>query len=128
VPESWRTRKGGGQSHRLRPLSVWYDNREIQGGGALADQFSDAIRASDRLMLMVSHSSLASEWVAYEVREAMKRDQKMSDREDLRRSLLSPIRFMSMEELRSTLEGEATDSQLWLKTSFPVRGCRSQLG
>lgn len=99
-------------------VSVWYDNRKVQGGRALSDQFSNAIRASDRLVLVVSESSLASEWVAYEVREAMKRAEETSDREDLRRSLLFPIRLLSMEQVRSILEGESTDSQLRVLRDF----------
>ena len=93
-------------------VSVWYDNRKIQGGRALTDQFRDAIRASDRLVLVVSESSLASEWVAYEVREAIKRAKEISDREELRRSLLFPIRLLSMEQCGSILEGVSTDSPL----------------
>ena len=101
-------------------VSVWYDNRKIQGGRLLADQFSNAIRASDRLLLVVSESSLASEWVAYEVGEAMKRAREISDREDLRRSLLFPIRLLSMEQFRSILEGASTYGELRVLRDFPL--------
>jgi hypothetical protein len=93
-------------------VSVWYDNRKIQGGRALEDQFRDAIRASDRLVLVVSEHSLASEWVAREVREAVRRAEEVSDREELRRSLLFPIRLLSMEQLHLILESDSTDRVL----------------
>lgn len=99
-------------------LSVWYDNRNVQGGRALTDQFRDAIRASDRLVLVVSEHSLASEWVAYEVGEAMRRATEISDREELRRSLLFAVRLLSMEKLRSILESEPAESPLRVLADF----------
>ena len=102
-------------------LSVWYDNRKVQGGRPLEDQFSNAIRASDRLVLVVSESSLASKWVAYEVGEAMKRAKEISDREVARRSLLFPILLLSMEQLSSILKGESTDSRLLVLSHFHLR-------
>src|SRR5262249_35931055 len=99
-------------------ISVWYDNRQVQGGRPLTEQFSDAIRASDRLLLVVSEHSLASEWVTYEVSEAMRRATELSDREELRRSLLFPIRLLSMERLGSILESSPTDSILRVLKAF----------
>ena len=89
---------------------VWYDNRNVQGGRSLEDQFCDAIRASDRLLLVVSQSSLASWWVDREVGEAMRRAVEVSDREECRRSLIFPIRLHSMEQLKSILKGAPADS------------------
>ena len=99
-------------------VSVWYDDRKVQAGRALSDQFSDAIRASDRLVLVVSEHSLASKWVAYEVGEAMRRANEISDREDLRKCLFFPIRLLSMEQLDSILECESTDSVLRVLKEF----------
>lgn len=99
-------------------ISVWYDNRNVQGGRSLSEQFSDAIRSSDRLVLVVSEHSLTSEWVAYEVKEAMRRENEISDREDLRRSLLFPIRLMSIEQLHSILKRESNDSELQVLASY----------
>jgi hypothetical protein len=99
-------------------VSVWYDNRNVQGARTLANQFRDAIRASDRVVLVVSENSLASEWVVYEVQEAMRRAHERSDRDDLQRGLLFPIRLLSIEQLRSILECESTDSQLRVLVDF----------
>jgi uncharacterized protein YjbI with pentapeptide repeats len=99
-------------------VSVWYDNRNVRGGRPLADQFRDAIQASDRLVLVVSEHSLASEWVAYEVGEATRRQHEISDRVDLRRSLLFPIRLLPMEELESILEAGSTDNRLQVIDSY----------
>ncbi len=88
-------------------VSVWYDNRTIQGGRSLEDQFTNAIRASDRLLLVVSESSLARSWVAFEVGQAMKRAHELSDREEARKSLLFPIRLLSMEQIDLILRSEA---------------------
>ena len=42
-------------------VSVWYDNRNVQGGRMLADQLGDAIQASDRVVVVVSEHSLTSD-------------------------------------------------------------------
>jgi hypothetical protein len=100
---------------------VWYDNRNVQGGRNLVDQFCDAIRATDRLVLVVSESSLASGWVGVETEEAMRRAEEISDREDLRRSLIFPIRLLSMKHFDSILERAPADSPFHVLKGFHMR-------
>jgi hypothetical protein len=101
-------------------VSVWYDNRKIQGGRPLETQFTRAIRASDRLLLVVSQSSLARSWVAFEVGQAMKRAVELSDREEARKSLLFPIRLLSMERIDSILRSKATFPEFQVLKNFPL--------
>jgi len=90
-------------------VSVWYDNRgePIQGGRRLQDQLSQAIRASDRFVLVVSENILSSEWIPGEIEAAMKREHAISDREDLRKRLLFPIGLLPAEQFLSILDGES---------------------
>ena len=100
---------------------VWYDDLNVQGGRSLEDQFGDAIRASDKLVLVVSENSLASRWVEYEVARAKRREEETSDRPELRRSLLFPIRLLSMEQFYSILKHAPVDTHFNVLTDYHLR-------
>ena len=114
----WSSQRNLWSASRRWGVSIWYDNRKVQGGRALSDQFSDAIRASDRFVLVVSEHSLSSKWVSYEVGEATKRAHEISDRKDLRKGLLFPIRLLPMERLESILKDEPAESPLRVLLDF----------
>jgi hypothetical protein len=51
-------------------LRVWYASKDVQGGKKLHVQIDEAIRVYDRLLLVLSPHSMASEWVKPELRKA----------------------------------------------------------
>lgn len=72
-------------------LRVWYAPKEMKGGRKLHQQIEDGIRAYDKLLLVLSEQSLASEWVATEIRKARK-----AERNEGRQKLF-PIRLMPFD-------------------------------
>lgn len=76
-------------------LRVWYAPENIQGGQKLHEQINQAIQEHDRLLVVLSDASLASEWVATEIRRARKIEQSQKVRK------LFPIRLTSMDTLKA---------------------------
>ena len=56
-------------------LRVWFAPEDVQGGKKLHEQIDEAIRAYDKLLLVLSPESMNSEWVRTEIREAESRGQ-----------------------------------------------------
>lgn len=82
-------------SSRMREahLRVWFAPEDVKGGEKLRDQIDRAIQLHDRLLIVLSDSSLQSKWVENEIRRARK-----VEVEEKRRKLF-PIRLVSYEEL-----------------------------
>ena len=61
---------------RLRDsgLRVWYAPEEMKAGRKLHEQIHEAIRLHDKLLLVLSEHSMASEWVRTEVYNARQRE------------------------------------------------------
>ncbi len=78
---------------RGEKLRVWFDQEDMQGGKKVMEQIDRAIQVNDRLLLVLSDSSLKSEWVKTEIRKARK-----VERSDGRRKLF-PIRLVSVSRL-----------------------------
>jgi hypothetical protein len=57
-------------------LRVWYAPEEMKGGRKLHDQIDEAIRVHDKLLLVLSEASMASDWVKTEISKARKREKK----------------------------------------------------
>jgi hypothetical protein len=57
---------------RREKLRVWFAPEDIQGGKKLHQQIERAIQVHDRLLLVLSESSIHSEWVITEIRNALK--------------------------------------------------------
>jgi hypothetical protein len=55
-------------------LRVWYAPEDMQGGRKIVDQIDEAIRVHDKLLLILSESSMASDWVRYEITRAVTRE------------------------------------------------------
>ena len=83
-------------SSRLRDdkLRVWFAPEDLRGGKKLHDQIDEAIRLHDKLLLVLSEQSMASDWVATEIRKARRRERAEG------RPVLFPIRLVSFERLR----------------------------
>ena len=79
---------------REAKLRVWFAPEDIRGGDKLYDQIDRAIQVHDRLLLVLSESSMQSKWVETEIRRARK-----AELQEGRRKLF-PIRLVSYEALR----------------------------
>lgn len=80
---------------REAELRVWFAPENMKGGDKLYDQIDRAIQYHDRLLLVLSESSLRSKWVELEIRRA----RKVEIREGRRK--LFPIRLVGYEALQA---------------------------
>jgi len=55
-------------------VRCWFAPHDVQGGKKLHKQIDDAIRLYDKLLLILSHDSMNSEWVNTEISKARKRE------------------------------------------------------
>ncbi|MBI3943712.1 MAG: toll/interleukin-1 receptor domain-containing protein [Chloroflexi bacterium] len=75
-------------------LRVWFAPEDIKGGRKLHEQIYEAIQIYDRLLLVLSESSMQSEWVKTEISRARK-----TEIEEKRRKLF-PIRLVDFDKIR----------------------------
>jgi uncharacterized protein YjbI with pentapeptide repeats len=61
-------------------LRVWYSPENVQGGHRLYEQIKGAIRAHDKLLLVLSEHSMRSSWVELEIREALEYEREKGQR------------------------------------------------
>lgn len=80
---------------RSQRVRVWYAPENVKGGEKLHDQICRAIRAHGKLVLVLSESSMHSEWVNTEIYHARQRE--ISEG----RRVLFPIRLVSFDKLHS---------------------------
>lgn len=80
---------------RDEKLRVWYAPEQMKGGEKLYDQIDEAIRSYDKVLLVLSEDSMASDWVETEIRLARKREQAE------KRRVLFPIRLVDFETIRN---------------------------
>jgi hypothetical protein len=73
----------------------WFAPHDIRGGRKLDEQIDDAIRHSDRVLLVLSESSMNSNWVNTEIANARNREVREN------RRLLYPIRIVSFEAIKN---------------------------
>jgi hypothetical protein len=99
---------------RLRDekLRVWFAPEDIKGGRTILEQIEQAIRVYDKLLLVLSETSMASTWVEHEIRRAIDRE-----KEDKRR-LLFPIRICPWKLVK---EWKCFDSDLGQDLAKTVR-------
>lgn len=99
---------------RLRDvyIRVWFAPEDIRGGQKLHEQIDRAIQIHDRLLVVLSESSLRSEWVMTEIRKARKAEIKEKRRK------LFPIRLIDYELLR---EWECFDADTGKDLAVEVR-------
>jgi hypothetical protein len=75
-------------------VRCWFAPHDIQGGKKVHEQIDEAIRRYERLLLILSQSSMSSKWVKTEIRNARKRELAEKKR------VLFPVRLASYEVLR----------------------------
>jgi hypothetical protein len=76
-------------------LRVWYAPEDMKAGRKIHEQIDSAIRVHDKLLLVLSVASMASEWVATEVYHARQREKREG------RQVLFPIALCPHEKIRS---------------------------
>lgn len=79
---------------RNEQLRVWFAPDDIKGGKKLHEQIEEAIRVHDKLLLVLSKHSMASEWVKTEIRRARQREVREG------RRVLFPIRLLPFAKIR----------------------------
>lgn len=74
-------------------VRCWYAPRHLKGGRKLYEQIDGAIQVHDRLLLVLSKSSMTSEWVKSEIAEARAKEAVSKQR------VLFPIALVPFEDL-----------------------------
>ncbi len=80
---------------RDKKLRVWYAPEDLKGGRKLFPQIDEAVRVYDKLLLVLSEASMASDWVKTEIRLARKREKQEN------RRILFPIRVVDFETIQA---------------------------
>ncbi len=93
-------------------INAWYAPKEMAGGKTIIDQIRKAISQQDRLLLILSHESISSNWVANEIRQAYKREKQGKKR------VLFPISIINYKEL---LDWELFDSDIGIDLAHHIR-------
>jgi len=75
-------------------VRCWFAPQDIQAGKKIHEQIDEAIRAHEKLLLILSSNSMNSEWVKTEIRKARKRERTEHKR------VLFPVRMVSFEAIR----------------------------
>jgi hypothetical protein len=76
-------------------VKMWFAPEDMQAGKKLHEQIGEAVQERDRLLLVLSEQSLASEWVVTEIRKARK-----IELNDGKRKLF-PIRLVPFDVIRN---------------------------
>jgi hypothetical protein len=76
-------------------LRVWYAPEDMPGGKKLHEEIETQIRIYDKLLLVLSEHSMASEWVKTEIAHARQREKKE------RKQILFPIRLVPFERIEA---------------------------
>jgi len=80
---------------RDKGLRVWFDEEHMKGGRELHPQIDEAIRAYDKLLLVLSEASMNSKWVKTEIRRARLAEQGEAGRK------LFPIRLIDFKPIEA---------------------------
>lgn len=97
---------------QARKVRCWFATHDLKGGRKLHEQIDEAIRVYDKLLLILSPSSIDSEWVKTEIAKARKREVREQ------RRMLFPIRLVDFETLR---EWECFDADTGKDSAREIR-------
>lgn len=76
-------------------LRVWFAPEDLKGGNKLNPQIEDAIQMNDRLLLVLTESSMRSPWVTNEIRKARRAEKRQNRRK------LFPIRLVPYDTIKN---------------------------
>jgi uncharacterized protein YjbI with pentapeptide repeats len=97
---------------QAKGVRCWFAPHDLQGGKKLHEQIDEAIRVYERLLLILSDSSMSSEWVKSEIAKARRRESVEG------RRMLFPVRLVEFEKLR---EWECFDADTGKDTARELR-------
>jgi hypothetical protein len=80
---------------QAKSVRCWFAPHDVQGGKKLHEQIDNAIRLYDKLLLLISPSSMGSEWVGTEIAKARKREVREN------RRMLFPISLVAYDRVRN---------------------------
>ncbi len=93
-------------------VKVWFAPEAMRPGHKVHEQINAALGAYDRLLIVLSEASLASDWVDHELHRARRRETKD------RMRMLYPVRLVSMNRLK---EWELFDADTGRDTAREIR-------
>jgi hypothetical protein len=73
-----------------RGVRCWFAPEDLKIGDKIRDRIDESIRLRDKLLLILSEHSIASEWVEHEVENALEEERQSTRRN---RTVLFPIRL-----------------------------------
>lgn len=79
---------------QAKGVRCWFAPHDIQGGKKIHDQIDRAIQFHDRLLLILSEDSMASEWVKTEIAHARQKELTQ------KRQVLFPVRLVDFEVIQ----------------------------
>lgn len=97
---------------REEGIRVWFAPEDILPGRKIHDEVSQAISSFDKLLLVLSESSMNSEWVKTEIRKARRREVEEG------RQVLFPVALVPIARIR---EWECFDSDIGKDLAVEIR-------
>jgi len=73
-------------------VRVWFAPEDLPIGDRIRDGIDEAIRVYDKLLLILSTASVASQWVEQEVESALEKERALEKQSGAKRTVLFPIR------------------------------------
>jgi hypothetical protein len=92
---------------QAKGVRCWFAPYDIKGGRKIHEQIDEAIRVHDKLLLILSAHSMASDWVGTEIANAREREARE------KKQMLFPITIAPFEEVKQWKKFDAdrgTDS------------------
>ena len=92
---------------QAKGVRCWFAPHDIMGGRKIHEQIDEAIRVHDKLLLILSEHSMASDWVGTEIANAREREARE------KKQMLFPITIAPFEEVKQWKKFDAdrgTDS------------------
>ncbi len=80
---------------RTRQVPIWFSQRDMKPGRWARDQMQEAVHNCDRLLLVVSEASMASNWVRNEIKWAVEKERRSGKR------VLFPIGLVAFDALKA---------------------------
>ncbi len=93
-------------------VRCWFAPHDVKGGRKLYEQIDEAIRIHDRLLLIVSEQSMASNWVNTEIANARQREMNEGKR------VLFPIRLVDFQAIK---EWKCFDADTGIDSAREIR-------
>ncbi len=79
---------------QAKGVRCWFAPHDIMGGRKIHEQIDEAIRVHDKLLLILSEHSMASDWVGTEIANAREREARE------KKQMLFPITIAPFEEVK----------------------------